>query len=196
MSDGRTLPPMWVNRFGQTAAERWLSHGVVDPFGRSSFQPHPSAKMGVSVAGLGLYKAGHAGGSSKRFIPRRKKEDPDAPTPTDTCPNLKWLPSCRWVFHLIVILDSPARLRLADLCSFNSVPLLMNEIVTEDCEGCRTPLQMTRVSVTRYAALSTVTRCLYWSLFHLQLPDGLFCTCTHLWDDCWSSPNYYHPLNS
>lgn len=37
----------------------------------------------------------------------------------------------------------------------------MNEIVTEDCEGCRTPLQMTRVSVTRYAALSPVTRCLY-----------------------------------
>lgn len=35
--------------------------------GQSSFEPHPYAKMGGRVAGLGLYKAGHAGSCSKHF---------------------------------------------------------------------------------------------------------------------------------
>lgn len=55
----------------KVAAERWLCHRWVDPFsqciGQCCFEPHPCAKMGGSVAGLGLYKGGRAGSCGKHF---------------------------------------------------------------------------------------------------------------------------------
>ncbi|XP_075962189.1 UPF0711 protein C18orf21 homolog isoform X3 [Anarhichas minor] len=55
--------------------------------GGSSFQPHPCAETGGSVAGLGLYKAGHAGSCSEHFIRalvERKKEELCTPRCTET----------------------------------------------------------------------------------------------------------------
>lgn len=108
----------------------------------------PMQRRVGELLGLGLYKAGRAASWSKHFHTRsrRKQEERRTPgtfffpkpnSPTDTCQNLKWLPSCRWVFpsHQHSGL-STARLRLADPCSgglfwpvFNLVQLWMSCVI-------------------------------------------------------------------